>query len=46
MYEIAADLKAPSEDVRLGLDATETAVKQAKLDQYRIRAIAAYFAIS
>jgi tetratricopeptide (TPR) repeat protein len=34
--EIAAELKAPSQDVRLGLDATETAVKQAKLDQYRI----------
>jgi CHAT domain-containing protein/Flp pilus assembly protein TadD len=34
--EIAAELKAPSEDLRLGLDATETAVKQAKLDQYRI----------
>ena len=25
-----------SDDIRLGLDATETAVKQAKLDQYRI----------
>ncbi len=34
--EIAAELKAPSQDVMLGLDATETAVKQAKLDQYRI----------
>jgi CHAT domain-containing protein/Tfp pilus assembly protein PilF len=34
--EIAAELEAPSQDVRLGVDATETAVKQAKLDQYRI----------
>jgi CHAT domain-containing protein len=34
--EIAAELKAPSQDLRLGPDATETAVKQAKLDQYRI----------
>ena len=34
--EIATELKADSADIRLGLDATETAVKQAKLDQYRI----------
>jgi CHAT domain-containing protein len=34
--QIAAELKADPADVRLGLDATETAVKQAKLDQYRI----------
>jgi CHAT domain-containing protein len=34
--EIAAEVKAQSEDIRLGLDATETAVKQAKLDQYRV----------
>src|SRR5262249_21816020 len=34
--QIAAELKAPADDIRLGLAATETAVKQAKLDQYRI----------
>jgi CHAT domain-containing protein/tetratricopeptide (TPR) repeat protein len=34
--EIAAELKADPSDIRLGLAATETAVKQAKLDQYRI----------
>jgi CHAT domain-containing protein/Tfp pilus assembly protein PilF len=34
--QIAAELKADAADVRLGLAATETAVKQAKLDQYRI----------
>jgi CHAT domain-containing protein len=34
--EIAAELKAQSDDVKLGLDATETAVKHAKLDQYRV----------
>ena len=33
---IAAELNTDSGDVRLGLEATETAVKQAKLDQYRI----------
>jgi CHAT domain-containing protein/tetratricopeptide (TPR) repeat protein len=34
--QIAADLKADAADIKLGLAATETAVKQAKLDQYRI----------
>jgi CHAT domain-containing protein len=34
--QIAAELKAEPADIRLGLAATETAVKQAKLDQYRI----------
>ena len=34
--QIAAELKAAPADIRLGLDATEAAVKQAKLDQYRI----------
>ena len=34
--QVATELKAPDEDVRLGLAATETAVKRAKLDQYRI----------
>jgi CHAT domain-containing protein/tetratricopeptide (TPR) repeat protein len=34
--EIAAELTAEPEDVRLGDAASETAVKQAKLDQYRI----------
>jgi CHAT domain-containing protein len=34
--QIAAELKADLADVKLGLTATETAVKQAKLDQYRI----------
>lgn len=33
---IAAELKTATGDVRLGLNATESAVKQAKLDQYRI----------
>jgi len=34
--QIATELNADSADVKLGLAATETAVKQAKLDQYRI----------
>ena len=34
--EVAAELNADPNDIRLGLQATETAVKQAKLDQYRI----------
>jgi CHAT domain-containing protein/Flp pilus assembly protein TadD len=34
--QIAEDLKAAAADIRLGLAATETAVKEAKLDQYRI----------
>jgi CHAT domain-containing protein/Tfp pilus assembly protein PilF len=34
--QIAAELKVEPREIRLGLDATETAVKQAKLDQYRI----------
>jgi CHAT domain-containing protein/Tfp pilus assembly protein PilF len=34
--QIASELRADPADVRLGLNATETAVKQAKLDQYRI----------
>ena len=34
--EIAAEVKTEPDDIRLGLAATETAVKQAKLDQYRI----------
>ena len=34
--QIAAELEAAPADIRLGLDATEAAVKQAKLDQYRI----------
>ena len=34
--QIAEDLKADLANVKLGLAATETAVKQAKLDQYRI----------
>jgi CHAT domain-containing protein len=33
---IGAEMKADPGDIRLGLEATETAVKQAKLDQYRI----------
>ncbi|MFZ1094466.1 MAG: CHAT domain-containing protein, partial [Xanthobacteraceae bacterium] len=36
VQQIAAELKADPADIRLGLDATETAVKQAKLDQYRL----------
>ena len=34
--QVAADLKADPADIKLGIAATETAVKQAKLDQYRI----------
>ena len=34
--QIASELRADPADVRLGLNATETAVKQAQLDQYRI----------
>jgi CHAT domain-containing protein/Tfp pilus assembly protein PilF len=34
--QIAEDLTADPADIKLGLAATETAVKQAKLDQYRI----------
>jgi CHAT domain-containing protein len=34
--QIAEDLNADSADIKLGLAATETAVKQTKLDQYRI----------
>jgi CHAT domain-containing protein len=33
---IAEDLKVGKDDIKLGLDATETAVKQSKLDDYRI----------
>jgi CHAT domain-containing protein len=36
VQQVAAELKADPVDIRLGLAATETAVKQAKLDQYRI----------
>jgi CHAT domain-containing protein/Flp pilus assembly protein TadD len=36
VQQIAAELKVNSEDIRLGLAATKAAVKQAKLDQYRI----------
>ena len=36
VQQIAAELKVQPADVRLGLAATETAVKQAQLDQYRI----------
>jgi CHAT domain-containing protein len=34
--KIAVDMKADPRDIKLGLEATETAVKQARLDQYRI----------
>jgi CHAT domain-containing protein/Flp pilus assembly protein TadD len=34
--QIATDLMADPADIKLGLAATETSVKQAKLDQYRI----------
>jgi CHAT domain-containing protein len=34
--EIAAELNAQSDDVKLGFDATETTVKHSKLDQYRV----------
>jgi CHAT domain-containing protein len=36
VQQIAAELKVDAGDIRLGLAATETAVRQAKLDQYRI----------
>ena len=34
--QVANELKVSDDDLKLGLAATETAVKQAKLDQYRI----------
>jgi CHAT domain-containing protein len=34
--QVAVELKGDPADIKLGLAATETAVKQAKLDQYRI----------
>jgi hypothetical protein len=36
LRQIAASVEAPAADVVLGLDATETRVKQTTLDQYRI----------
>jgi CHAT domain-containing protein len=36
VQQIAAELRAQPEELRVGLRATETAVKQTKLDQYRI----------
>jgi CHAT domain-containing protein len=36
LRQVAASVKAAASDVVLGLDATETRVKQAALDQYRI----------
>jgi CHAT domain-containing protein/Tfp pilus assembly protein PilF len=36
VQQIAEDLHADAADIKLGLAATEAAVKQAKLDQYRI----------
>jgi CHAT domain-containing protein len=36
LRRVAASVKASSDDVILGADATETRVKQTKLDQYRI----------
>ncbi len=36
VQSIAKVLEVDPSDIRLGLDATETAVKEAKLDQYRI----------
>jgi CHAT domain-containing protein len=44
--EIAAALKADPKDIRLGLEATETAVKQASLDQYRIVYFATHALVS
>jgi CHAT domain-containing protein len=43
---IAAELKADPKDIRLGVQATETAAKQAKLDQYRIVYFATHGLIS
>ncbi len=34
--KVAKTLNVPASDIHIGLEATETAVKQAKLDQYRI----------
>ena len=34
--KVAKTLDVPASDIHAGLEATETAVKQAKLDQYRI----------
>src|SRR5262249_45098696 len=36
VQQVATELNAADQDIRLGLSATETAVKQARLDQYRI----------
>jgi CHAT domain-containing protein len=36
VMNVAKTLDIPARDIHTGLDATETAVKQAKLDQYRI----------
>jgi CHAT domain-containing protein len=33
---IAETLKVPKDDIKVGLDATETAVKQSKIDDYRV----------
>src|SRR5262249_68190 len=44
--EIAAQLKTDPGDIKLGLEATETAVKRATLDQYRIVYFAAHGLVS
>jgi CHAT domain-containing protein len=44
--EIATELKSDPSDIRLGLAATETAVKEARLDQYRIVYFAAHGLVS
>jgi CHAT domain-containing protein len=36
VMKVAKTLDVPASDIHAGLEATETAVKQAKLDQYRI----------
>jgi CHAT domain-containing protein len=43
---VAKSLGAPAEELRLGAAATETAVKQAKLDQYRIIYFATHALVS
>jgi CHAT domain-containing protein len=46
VLNIAKILNAPASDVRVGLDATETAVKRAALDQYRIIYFATHALVS
>ena len=44
--QIASSLQVPKSDIKLGVAATETAVKQAKLEQYRIVYFATHALVS